>query len=50
MCTENKSHSDNCEKNICNSDRVGNTKQELDNLEGSEYLCNINYKQKVFDL
>ncbi len=48
-CTESESHGDNCDNNR-DSDRVGGEEQGSDNLEGSEYLRNINYKQKVFDL
>ncbi len=43
MCAESKNHNDNCDKSIRDGDRVGGEEQGSDNLEGPEYLHNINY-------
>ncbi len=50
MYVKSKSYDNNCNKNIHDCDRVGGKERGSDNLEGPEYLHNINYKQKVFDL
>ncbi len=47
---ESESHNDNCDKSIRDGDRAGGKERASDNLEGPEYLRNINYKQKVLNL
>ncbi len=45
-----KNYLDNYNKSNSDiSNKVGGKRQKLDNLEGFEYLHNINYKQKIFD-
>lgn len=47
--TTSKNHGDNGNKSNHNSNRIGDKKPRLDNLEGFELFCNMNYRQKVFD-